>query len=88
VAKIGIGKQNLPSLLPMLELMPVLGKKNGAFKEDFSRNIEIFSDNFDRLRIKKRVFFYRLKIAADYFKIVIKAKIYIYNRDPDLIIKF
>ena len=88
VAGIGTGEQDLPGLLLIPELTPVLGKGDEAFEENLSCNTKTFPDNLNRPQIKERVSLYRLKIAADYPKMVTKAGVYIYNRDLDLTAKF
>ena len=87
VAGIGIKKQNLFGLLLILKLIPALEKGDKAFEKNFSCNTKTFSDNFNRPQIKERIFFYKLKIAVDYLKVITKTGVYIYNRDLDLIAK-
>ena len=56
IVKIGIEKQNLPGLLPILKLMLASEKRNKAFEKNLFRGIKTFFNNFNQPQIKKYVF--------------------------------
>jgi len=80
MARIGTGKNDL---LGPGQVIAVATPDGAKAREKANKTPE----NFDKPRTKERVFLYSLKIAADYFKVITKAGIYIYNGDPNLTIK-